>query len=161
MGKFSIRVQKGYINFSSAHFITYEGTRCEALHGHNFTTSLQLDGTLDENDYVLDFVKTKKMLKKICDAIDHKVLLPTDSAKIQVEQRGDAITADYDGRFYRFPAEDVVLLPIPNVTSEMLARYICGEMKTALKAIGADNLSHIAVEVCESPGQGATYTEEF
>ncbi len=161
MGKFSIRVQKGYINFSSAHFITYEGTRCEALHGHNFTTSLRLDGTLDENDYVLDFVKTKKMLKNICDAIDHKVLLPTDSKKILVEKRDNAITADYEGRFYQFPADDVVLLPIPNVTSEMLAFYICGEMKTALKSIGVDNLSFIAVEVCESPGQGATYSEDF
>lgn len=161
MGKFSIRVEKGYINFSSAHFITYEGTRCEALHGHNFTTGLWLDGTLDENDYVLDFVKTKKMLKTICDAIDHKVLLPTGSTKIRVERRGDAVTADYDGRFYQFPAGDVVLLPIPNVTSEMLARYICGEMKSALNAIGAENLTQIAVEVCESPGQGATYAEEF
>ncbi len=161
MGKFSIRVEKGYINFSSAHFITYEGTRCEALHGHNFTAGLWLDGALDENEYVLDFVKTKKILKNICDVIDHKVLLPADSNKILVEKRGDAITADYDGRCYQFPADDVVLLPIPNITSEMLALYICGEMKSALKAIGADNLSHIAVEICESPGQGATYAEDF
>ncbi len=161
MGTFSIRIEKDYINFSSAHFITYEGTRCEALHGHNFTTRLELVGTLDENDYVLDFIKTKKLLKNICDEIDHRVLLPAQSKKINVARQGNSVTAQYQDRFYQFPAQDVVVLPIPNVTAEMLARYLCGRMKDALEELGVANLSHIALEVSESPGQGATYAEEF
>jgi 6-pyruvoyltetrahydropterin/6-carboxytetrahydropterin synthase len=161
MGTFSIRIEKDYIGFCSAHFITYDSDMCEALHGHNFAVRLVLEGSLDENYYVMDFIRVKKMLKAICDQIDHRVLLPAESKLVKVERDGDSISAQYKERRYLFPQEDVVLLPIPNVTSEMLAQYICGQMKEALRQKGVTHLSLIEVEVKESPGQGAVYREEF
>ena len=161
MGTFSIRIEKDYIGFSSAHFITYDKNLCEALHGHNFRVMLNLEGTLDENYYVLDFIRTKKMLKGICDEIDHRVLLPSESKLVKVEEHEDSVSAHYEHRRFLFPREDVVLLPVPNVTCEMLAQYICGQMKEALRKAGVDHLSVIEVEVEESPSQRAIYREEF
>jgi 6-pyruvoyltetrahydropterin/6-carboxytetrahydropterin synthase len=160
-GKFSIHIEKDYIGFCAAHFITYEGHLCEALHGHNFVVRLNLEGPLDENYYVLDFIRTKKMLKSICDELDHRVLLPAESKLVKVEQHEDSDSVSYGLRRYLFPREDVVLLPIPNVTSEMLAYYICTRMKATLHQAGVNHLSVIEVEVKESPGQGAIYREEF
>jgi len=161
MGTFSIRIEKDYIGFCAAHFITYDSDLCEALHGHNFTVKLNLEGSVDENYYVLDFIKTKKILKRICDELDHRVLLPAESKLVKVEQQEEGISASYQNRRFLFPYEDVVLLPIPNVTSEMLAYYVCERMKEELAGLGVDHLSTIEVEVKESPGQGAIYREEL
>jgi len=160
-GKFSIHIEKDYIGFCAAHFITYEGHLCEALHGHNFVVRLNLEGPLDENYYVLDFIRTKKMLKSICDELDHRVLLPGESRLVKVEQQEDSDSVSYGQQRYLFPCGDVVLLPIPNVTSEMFAYYICTRMKATLRQAGVNHLSVIEVEVKESPGQGAIYREEF
>ncbi|MEW5961323.1 MAG: 6-carboxytetrahydropterin synthase, partial [Chloroflexota bacterium] len=158
---FNIRIEKDYIGFCSAHFITYDSDRCEALHGHNFAVRLVLEGNLDENYYVMDFIRVKKMLKAICDQLDHRVLLPADSKLVKIERDEHSISAQYKERRFLFPQADVVLLPIPNVTSELLAQYICGQMKQALRQKGVAHLSLIEVEVKESPGQGAVYREEF
>lgn len=160
-GKFSIHIEKDYIGFCAAHFITYDGHLCEALHGHNFVVRLNLEGLLDENYYVLDFIRAKKMLKSICDELDHRVLLPAESQLVKVEQQEDSIGVSYRQRRYLFPRVDVVLLPIPNVTSEMLAYHICNRMKETLRQAGVTHLSVIEVEVKESLGQGAVYREEF
>ncbi|HXV43177.1 MAG TPA: 6-carboxytetrahydropterin synthase [Anaerolineae bacterium] len=160
-GKFCIHIEKDYLGFCAAHFITYDGHLCEALHGHNFAVRLNLEGPLDENYYVLDFIRTKKMLKSVCDELDHRVLLPTESKLVKVEQQEDSIGATYGQRRYLFPREDVVLLPIPNVTSEMLAYHICTRMKETLHQAGVTHLSFIEVEVKESLVQGAIYREEF
>jgi 6-pyruvoyltetrahydropterin/6-carboxytetrahydropterin synthase len=120
-----------------------------------------LEGQLDENYYVLDFIRTKKILKRVCDELDHRVLLPTKSQLVEVKQDEEGVKARFGQRRFLFPREDVVLLPIPNVTSEMLAQHICGRMKEELSKLGVDHLSMIEVEVIESPTQGATYREEF
>ena len=161
MGTFRIRIEKDYIGFCSAHFITYDSNLCEALHGHNFTVKLNLEGSLDENYYVLDFIRTKKILKRICDELDHRVLLPATSKLVTVERQEEGVSARFGHRRFLFPQEDVVLLPIPNVTSEMLAQYICGRMKEELGKLGVKHLSVIEVEVKESPGQGAIYRQNF
>lgn len=158
---FSIRIEKDYIGFCAAHFITYDETLCEALHGHNFSVRLYLAGPLDNNYYVLDFIRTKKMLKAVCDELDHRVLMPGESTLVQVEELEDGISVRHEQRRFLFPKEDVVVLPVPNVTSEMLASYICGRMKETLREAGVENLSVLEIEVKESPGQGAIYREEF
>ena len=161
MGTFRLRIEKDYLGFCSAHFITYDSDLCESLHGHNFRVKLSLEGQLDENYYVLDFIRTKEMLKGVCDELDHRVLLPTESQLVEVEADEAEVRARFGTRRFLFPREDVVLLPIPNVTSEMLARHICGRMKEELAKLGVENLSAIEVEVIESPTQGATYREEL
>lgn len=161
MGAFSIRIEKDYLGFCAAHFITYDSDLCESLHGHNFRVRLGLEGGVDENYYVLDFIRAKKILKGVCDELDHRVLLPTKSELVEVGQDKEGVRARFGQRRFLFPPEDVVLLPIPNVTSEMLAQHICGRMKEELGKLGVDHLSVIEVEVIESPTQGATYREEF
>jgi hypothetical protein len=56
----------------------------------------------------------------------------------------------------------VTLLPIPNTTAEMLARYLCERLKDELRA-GEYRLGHLtdmAVEVEETFGQSGIYREE-
>ncbi len=161
MGTFRIQVEKDYLGFCSAHFITYDGHQCETLHGHNYRARISLEGPLDENFYVVDFIKVKRMMKGICDELDHRMLLPLNNRLIELEEQEDSVAVRYKHRRFLFPREDVVLLPIPNTTAEMLAQYICGRALEELRKLGVKHLQTIEVEVEEAIGQAATYREEL
>jgi len=160
MNPFRVRVEKDYTVFSAGHFITYEGHLCEALHGHNYRVAAAFEGPLDENFYVLDFTRIKRLLKTVVDRLDHRMLLPTESERVAVRQDGREIIATYQDRRYVFPASDVVLLPIPNTTAEMLARWIAGQIEALLTPAEQAAARVIEVEVEESFGQCALYRQE-
>jgi 6-pyruvoyltetrahydropterin/6-carboxytetrahydropterin synthase len=158
--RFRVRVEKDYAVFCAGHFITYEGHLCEALHGHNYRVAAAVEGPLDENFYVLDFVRLKRLLKTVADRLDHRMLLPTRSDRIVVRQTEGEVVASYQDKRYVFPASDVVLLPIPNTTAEMLAQWIAGEIKGLLSPAELQAARAIEIEVEESFGQRAIYREE-
>jgi 6-pyruvoyltetrahydropterin/6-carboxytetrahydropterin synthase len=160
MSTFRVRVEKDYTVFSAGHFITYEGHRCEALHGHNYRVAAGFEGPVDENFYVLDFTRLKRLLKTVADRLDHRMLLPTRNERIIVQSTEREVVATYEDRRYVFPARDVVLLPIPNTTAEMLAQWIAGEIKTLLSPTELTATRAIEIEVEESFGQRAIYREE-
>ena len=156
-GTYFVQVEKDYIGFASAHFITYDGHKCETLHGHNYRARIAMGAPLDENYYVVDFVRTKRMMKMICDEIDHVVLLPLHNSQIELEVGEESVSARYKDRHYVFPRSDVVLLPIPNTTAEMLATYLSERALEELEKLGVRDLAWIEIEVEESAGQSAVY----
>ena len=161
-GEFKVTVTKEDLVFASAHFITLSGHRCAALHGHNYRAGIVVEGGLEpESWYVLDFVALKRLMKRLTDELDHRVLLPRDNPKLTITEEGDAVRVAYDGRpRYVFPKRDCVLLPLPNTTVEMLAQYLAGRLRTELAAgERAVHLKAIEIEVEENFGQSATYRE--
>jgi 6-pyruvoyltetrahydropterin/6-carboxytetrahydropterin synthase len=158
--EFRVQVTKDYLVFASAHFITFAGHRCEALHGHNYRVGVALEGHLDPQSwYVFDFVALKRLMKRLCDEIDHRVLLPLENPRLTVAEKDDFVTVAYDQRpRYMFPREDCALLPLPNTTVEMLAQYLARRVRTEL-GDAAVRLSTIEIEVEENFGQSAIYRE--
>jgi 6-pyruvoyltetrahydropterin/6-carboxytetrahydropterin synthase len=158
-GEFRVSVTKDYLVFSSAHFITFAGHRCEGLHGHNYRVRVTLDGEIDEESwFVFDFVTLKKIMKRLCDEIDHKVLLPLQNPKVQVAEDGDTVRVAYEGKpRYFFPRSDCALLPITNTTVEMLAEMLTGRLQAELEATGGRGITAIEMEVEENFGQAAVY----
>ena len=101
-------------------------------------------------------------MKRLTDEIDHKVLLPLENPKVQVAEQGESVTVAYEGKpRYVFPKGDCALLPVPNTTVEMLARYLAGRVRAELAASAAVRLSAIEIEVEENFGQSATYRESL
>jgi 6-pyruvoyltetrahydropterin/6-carboxytetrahydropterin synthase len=160
-GEFKVTVSKDYLIFAAAHFITFAGHRCEALHGHNYRVRLTLEGAIDEQSwYVLDFSVMKKLMKRICDEIDHKVLLALENPKLQVTEHDGSVHVAYEGTpRYMFPRSDCALLPIPNTTVEMLAQYLAKRVLTELNDMQVVHLTAIELEVEENFGQAAIYRE--
>lgn len=158
-GDFRVSVSKDYCVFSSAHFITYDGHRCEGLHGHNYRARATVEGRLNEESwFVFDFVELKRIMKRLCDEIDHLVLLPLESDRIKVFEEGESVRVDVDGKpRYMFPRRDCALLPIPNTTVEMLAQLLTDRLHAELEKQGARGLTAIEMEVEENFGQSAFY----
>ena len=161
MPAFTVRVSKDYTVFCAGHFITYEGSQCEPLHGHNYRASVLVEGRLTEDAYVFNFVIMKKLLRTICDRLDHRMLLPRDNPRLEIHVDGAEVSVRYQNKRYLFPAEDVVLLPIPNTTAEMLAEWIMHEFITALDPLNRRGLEALEIEVEESFGQSASCRQEL
>jgi len=158
-GEFRVSVAKDYLVFASAHFITFAGHRCEGLHGHNYRARVTVEGALnDETSFVFDFVELKRLMRGLCDAIDHKVLLPLESHRVHVATEGHTVTVAVDGTpRYVFPESDCALLPVPNTTVEMLAELLTNRLRAELVASGAQGLTAIEMEIEENFGQSAVY----
>jgi 6-pyruvoyltetrahydropterin/6-carboxytetrahydropterin synthase len=159
MESYKVTVTKDYIVFASAHFITFAGHRCEGLHGHNYRVTVTVEGALDPDAwFVFDFVVLKKVMKQLCDEIDHVVLLPLESDRVKVAVDGDVVNVSVDGKpRYVFPRKDCALLPIPNTTVEMLAKLLAGRLKGEIDKMGGRGVSAIEMEVEENFGQSAVY----
>ena len=160
-GEYRVSVTKDYLVFSSAHFITFAGHRCEGLHGHNYRVGVTIEGTLNpEAWFVFDFVELKRIMKRLCDEIDHLVLLPLRSDRVKVFEEGENVRVDVDGKpRYLFPRKDCSLLPIPNTTVEMLAELLTSRLKDTIGAEAMKPLTAIEMEVEENFGQTAIYRE--
>ena len=152
---FKVRVTKDYLVFCSGHFITYEGDRCERLHGHNYRTAVEAEGDLDENHYVVDFIALKDMTRAITDELDHRMLLPTRNHLIGLHEEGANLRVTHGDRMWSFPRDECVLLPIANTTAELLADHIAGRLRQAMAARGWKVPRVLRVEVEESFGQSA------
>jgi len=160
MAEYKVVVEKDYLVFASGHFLTYSGT-CETLHGHNYRTRVEVEGELDENSYVWDFVSLKRLMRRLVDELDHRMLLPLHNPELRLTHEGDGVEVLYKERRYVFPRSDVVLLPVPNTTAEMLAGYLNGRVREELQRAGAARLSAVVVEVEESFGQSAWCRERM
>ncbi|MCS7020384.1 MAG: 6-carboxytetrahydropterin synthase [Gemmataceae bacterium] len=154
--RFKVRVTKDHLVFCCGHFISYRGHQCERLHGHNYRAAVEVEGPLQEDFYVVDFIALKQLMREITDELDHHMLLPTRNPVIQVEECGSAVHVRYEQRLWVFPRDDCVLLPIENTTAELLARYLAGRLLNALQQRENFIPEVLRIEVEEAPGQSAT-----
>lgn len=156
MEQYSVTVDKQYLQFCCAHFITFHGTR-ERLHGHNYHCSVHLEGVLGSEGYVVDFADVKRAARAACDALDHRVLLPAENAEIHVERAEGTVMLRYRADRFVLPADDVLILPISNTTSEQLARCLADDIVSKLGGEALARLTSITVSVEEAPGQRAEF----
>jgi 6-pyruvoyltetrahydropterin/6-carboxytetrahydropterin synthase len=160
MGTFRVSVSKDYLGFAAAHFLTFRGHACESLHGHNYRVAVTIEGPIvPECHFVVDFAVLKHVLRRRIEALDHRVLLPSKNPKLGYRSATDITLVDYHGtQTYQFPTRDCVMLPIANSTAEMIAEWLATAVRDDLVASGA-SIDMIELEVEESPGQSATYSE--
>ena len=151
--KYHVRVSKDYLVFSAGHFITFDGNICERLHGHNYRVAAEIRGPLDENHYVIDFIALRDSLKGLVDELDHHMLLPTGHPTIKVTADAKSVEVTFEERRWVFPREDCILLPIPNTTTELLARYLGKRLLDELEKRTGQRPQHLRMEVDENYGQ--------
>ena len=154
---FGVRVTKDTLVFSAAHFITFNGSVCERIHGHNWRVEAAIEGPLDANQYVFDFIALRDGLQTLVHELDHRVLLPDRHPKISVEISEDdlEVTAIFENRRWVFPREDCCILPVANTTAELIARWIGQSLISRLGLKEQHGLTQLRISVEENFGQWA------
>jgi len=159
--RFSIEVAKDYFNFASAHFLIFANERREPLHGHNYQVSVTMEGELDRAGVVLDFISFKPLVKQVCDALDHRTLIQTKSSAISVRTNVREVEILYKKQKLLLPRGDVILLPIVNTSTELLAEYIARQIKRKVRQKFAAKIRYMEVAVEEARGQRGIFRDDF
>jgi 6-pyruvoyltetrahydropterin/6-carboxytetrahydropterin synthase len=158
MQTYKVRVTKDYLVFCSAHFIFFDDDKCERLHGHNYRVTAELEGPLDPDHLVFDFIVLKKLLRDIVNEIDHRMLIPLKSRQLRIEETEKEILMTYEDKRWIFPRGDCAVLPIENTTAELLARWIAERLREDIDRIAKRPFDGvIRMEVEESTGQSAVF----
>ena len=158
--RYKVRVTKDSLVFSAGHFITYNGDVCERIHGHNYRVAVEVEGPLDENRYVFDFIALRDLTQAIVNELDHRMLLPDSNPHIRLRPDGPNLRAEYRDRHWSFPADECVVIPVANTTAEMLAVYIGDRLRSAITGRGMAQPGLLSVEVEECFGQSAVARSE-
>jgi 6-pyruvoyltetrahydropterin/6-carboxytetrahydropterin synthase len=160
--RFQVRLRKAVHVFCAGHFITLTDDLCEAVHGHNWTVGVDLEGTPCSHGMVVDFIRLRDLLSTIVARLDHRMLLPGHNPLLAVTTAAgptgrDETTVRFGDRRWIFPADECVVLPVANTTAEWIARWIGTELVSAFAEAGTPLTGTIRVEVDECLGQSAVW----
>jgi 6-pyruvoyltetrahydropterin/6-carboxytetrahydropterin synthase len=144
-----VEVGRDYFTFSAAHFAQLPNGMSEPLHGHNYAVRLEAAGELDACGFVVDFKEIKQAVLGLTKQLNHRVLVPGASSRVEIQKSGDQTTIHADGQAYSLPSSDLAILPIPNSTCECLAGYLAESIALMFPKLD------ILVSVSESRGQSA------
>lgn len=159
---FSIEVAKDYFNFASAHFLIFPDGQREPLHGHNYQVSVTLEGEIDHAGVVLDFITFKPLVKQVCDALDHRTLIQTESPAIKVRRQRREIEVRYKNQRLLLPRADVILLPLVNTSTELLAEHVAEQIRRQVRRkFPHTRIRSMEVGVEEARGQRGIFRGEF
>lgn len=150
---YRVEVSKEAFVFSAAHFITFAGDICERIHGHNYGVKVAVEGPLDVNRYVVDFIALRDAVLVETMALDHHVLLPEYHSEISVTRDDGEYVARFRNRRWVFPADDCIILPVVNTTAEEIARVLAERVRERTKEKFGDAISTIEIGVDENHGQ--------
>ncbi len=154
-----IRIERGNLSFSAAHFITLEGTY-EPLHGHNYGVSAEITSdNLTDDSYVLDFGVVKAIVRSLIAEVNHHFLLPLNNPHLDIcsTDREWEIRMG-DGARFVLPRASVVALDVDNATAERLAEYFAGRLVAELHQRGVRHLGIVTVGIAETEMQTAYFS---
>lgn len=157
MSTTTLHLAKQNFKFSAAHFLIFDETHAERLHGHNYQVKVDIEtpseAELHADGYFLDFNVFKKYIKARLDQWDEIVLLPEKQKDMKFKKTEKSLEVTFRDRFYVFPLSEVTLLPVTNTSVEQLSGLLAEEFYAEFKQYGVKS---VRVHVEETRGQGAS-----
>ncbi|MHA1975938.1 MAG: 6-pyruvoyl trahydropterin synthase family protein [Candidatus Hodarchaeales archaeon] len=147
--------------FSACHFLV-GFSKCDRLHGHDYSVKLRLTYHSDVLERFYDFRTINLWLNQIIDEIDHKILLPGNSKQLKIlpTRNGENWGVYIQEKKYSFPQKDVeILKSVKQTTCENLAQYLHTRIAKKLKE--TDNytlVSALTLILSETEGNEVSYS---
>ncbi|EKD71412.1 MAG: hypothetical protein ACD_46C00187G0005 [uncultured bacterium] len=157
----SLEIHKDEFSFSAGHFTIFSATEREQLHGHNYYVSIAFHFAIDHNGLSFDYRHYKRKMLALCEQLDRHLLLPAQSPYLTIEDAGDYWHAHFNQKKLPFLKEDVIILPLSNITIEELSHWFLQHMVSDQTEMNQHNIRGICVKVYNGPGQsgGAIWGE--
>lgn len=139
-----------------------DGTK-ERLHGHNYQMKIVIDLAEVATATFLDLNVGKGAMERICRRWNEHLLLPERAPELEIVSRDqDSLEFRLCGKRYVVPADEVVFLPIDNISVEGLAMHVAELIVADVREeLRRGKVVGIEVEIAELPGQGARYYLPF
>lgn len=148
-----VTLHKEALNFSAGHFTIFSATEREDLHGHNYYVDAAFHVLLNDNGLAFDYRVYKKKLLALCDKLDRRFLLPSQSRFLTLEDQGEMWIALFNNEKIPFLKRDVVILPLCNITIEELSHWFLQQLIQDKEELEKHSIQKITVSVFNGPGQ--------
>lgn len=152
----TIELCKDYLKFSAGHFTIFSATEREGLHGHNYTVSVLLTASVENEGLKFDYRSYKKKIYNLCGQLDEVFLLPGLSHHLKIIEKNERVDVYFNREIIPFLKKDVLILPLKNITLEELSHWFIQQMILDTKTLIKDCIESIVVKVFSSPGQSAS-----
>ncbi len=153
----TVEVGRGEFGFSAAHTGLHDG-EFERLHGHTFQVTLRLLGTPGDDGMLIDFGEIKTALREAIAPLRRRTMMPGRAPEVLITSENNALSIVAGRKRYVLPAEDVVVLPLVNTTTEAIAGYVLDRVLPYLHGYG---LTTVELEISEAPDTSATARFDF
>ncbi|MBX3708262.1 MAG: 6-carboxytetrahydropterin synthase [Gammaproteobacteria bacterium] len=151
----SLEIHKEEFSFSAGHFTIFSATEREQLHGHNYSVSISFKKIIQNNGLSFDYRYYKKKILALCDQLDRHFLLPSQSPYLTLEDNGEYWFAHFNNKKLPFLKEDVVVLPLTNITIEELSYWFLQKILEDKQTIEGHSICGITIRVYNGPGQSS------
>ncbi|MGH3568325.1 MAG: 6-pyruvoyl trahydropterin synthase family protein [Pseudonocardia sp.] len=148
----TVEVGRGEFGFSAAHAGVHDG-ELEPLHGHTYQVTLRLAGILGDDGMLIDFGEIKAALREAITPLRRRTMIPGRTPEVVITSEKDTLSIAVGRKRYVLPADDVVVLPLVNTTTETIAGYLLERILPYLHGYG---LATAELEVSEAPDTSAT-----
>ncbi|MHA1483067.1 MAG: 6-pyruvoyl trahydropterin synthase family protein [Candidatus Heimdallarchaeaceae archaeon] len=149
-----LRISGDKLTIACAHMLS-KHDKCARVHGHNYQIEVEIEGELNENNMIIDFSLFKKSVGEILKELDHKTLLPENSKDFDIKtNEKEVVVTTCDDKRYRFPREDVILLPIEATTAELMSIYFHNLINKQFPGF------KVTVIMSETPTSKVIYTDD-
>lgn len=152
----TVNINSASLNFSAGHFTILSPITRERLHGHNYNLTAHLTVKIGINGMAFDYREYKNNLITIIKPLNQYFLLPSKSPYLKIEDAKNLWLAHFNQEIIPFLKDDVIILPISNITIEELANWILGELIAASTKLSLHNIQAISLSVANGPGYSAT-----
>ncbi|MFW9906193.1 MAG: 6-pyruvoyl tetrahydropterin synthase family protein [Candidatus Thorarchaeota archaeon] len=157
----SVAIDRVSAHFSASHVIVSDQYE-EGLHGHNYLVEIEIEGNMDTDDFLIDFIFLEELLSQALSNWDHYVLLPSKNNKMKIREVEDKIEIKYGNRFYSLPKAEIKFLSCTNVTTEVLAQLLGEKLRALLYQEEFWKRIHtIKITIWETSIYRASYTIRF
>lgn len=160
--KATLEIHKDEFSFSAGHFTIFSATEREPLHGHNYNVSVTFDILVGQYGLMFDYRYYKRKVEAICKELNWHMLLPGQSPYLRIEAAGEYWHAHFNQTIIPFLREDVIILPLTNITIEELSHWFLQRILENQAEFSVHAIHGITVKVFNGPGQAAGaswYTE--
>lgn len=149
----TIELHKEDMKFSSGHYTIFSPTHREKLHGHNFFIHAIITTETNDNGIAFDYDIYKEKLRKLCKKLSGHFLLPANSPYQTIEYNNDFIIMHFNNEKIPFPKQDVLILPLTNITVEELSGWFIEQLIADRQEINTYKIHKLQVKVFSAPGQ--------
>lgn len=151
----TLKFYGGNLSFSAGHFTIFSETEREKVHGHNYRLEASIIAPLNEPGITFDYTIFRTQLALLCRKIHARLLLPTFSPYLKIDEEDEHYRVTFNQKYMLFLKEDVLLLPLSNITIEELSRWFIDQLTLEKDLIHNYRISEITVKVFNGPEHSA------
>lgn len=153
-----VEIHKEELKFSAGHFMLFSATERETLHGHDYQISAAFHTQITQNGMSFDCRAYKQKLLSLCEILDYRVILPSESAFLKLEETDDSWLAHLANETLSFYKKDVVVLPICNATLEELSNWFLQQLLCNPIELTHDSIFSITIKAFNGRGESGAST---